>query len=306
MLPPGIFLWKSGFEEVVSPFDAEKVAVSHASWAAGLKEYGPWDDVISFEDVGTFAQGSRSSKATVVVTGECRSTMESARILVENGVLGEWGAVIGVEQTSGRGQLRRPWVSPPGNLHISIILPALPSSGPWKDALSDLLPLVSGHIVSVVLGELGADLRIKWPNDILQENRKVGGMLIEEKGGVVVLGLGLNLVECPSDEQMREDHSVSAGVLETKCQPLGPVELGENLVNRGKNVYIVLLDENTPSRFVTTLETRLAWFGLMVEIREGGGTSYQARIIGLSPEGGLVIQCGERESVLFSGSISPL
>lgn len=306
MLPPGIFCWKSGVKGRVEPFDIEAVSALHPSWADELEEYGPWSNEVSCEEAGEFVQGAKQSEATIVVTGQCQSTMESARFLVENGVLGEWGTVVSVEQVGGRGQLRRPWMSPPGNLHMSVVLPSMPLGGAWEGKLSKLLPLVAGYLVNIVLGELGAELKVKWPNDLLQENRKVGGMLIEEKEGVFILGLGLNLAECPSDSQMREDHSVSAGVLKTKHRLPGPLRLGDYLVNRGKNVYVVLLDENTPSRFVTTLESHLAWYGLMVEIREGGGASYRARIIGLSPEGGLVIQCGGRESVLVSGSIFPL
>ncbi len=306
MLPPGIFLWKSGYEELVSPFGVDNCKSSADGWNHDLDSYGPWSESVFIEGLGEFVRGDKLSASTIVLVDQCDSTMETARLLAERDVLSEWGAVIAVEQTSGRGQLRRPWVSPPGNLHMSVVLPSIPTSGPWEDRLSDLLPLISGYMVSAVLGELGADLKVKWPNDLLQENRKVGGMLIEEKGGLVVLGLGLNVAECPSDSQMREDHSVSAGILQTNRQGSGPLVLGETLVSRGKNVYVVLLDENTPSRFVTALESRLAWFGLMVEVRDGGGTSYQARIIGLSPKGGLVMQREGREFDLFSGSIFPL
>lgn len=305
MLPPGIFLWKTGFSEIASPFDIDAVASSHPLWSGDLAECGPWSGV-HLDEVGDFVRGSGVSEVPVVVVGRCGSTMEVARFLGERGILGEWGVVVGVEQCSGRGQLRRHWVSPPGNLHMSILLPTTPASGVWSESLSDLWPLIAAFLVSSGLEELGADLRIKWPNDLLQENRKVGGMLIEEKAGVVVLGVGLNLADCPPDELMREDHSVSAGVLQTNRRNLGPLELAALLVNRGKNMYVSLLDEKTPSRFVTALEDRLAWFGLMVEVREGGGESYQARIIGLSPQGGLVIQRGGRENVLFSGSIFPL
>lgn len=306
MLPPGIFLWKTSEDPSVSELDIPSLSELHPAWAADLKAYGPWEVVHRIDEVGEFIQGSASSEATLVVARQCYSTMESARLLAERRVLGEWGAVLGVEQTGGRGQLRRPWISPPGNLHISVILPSAPSSGSWSKSLESLRPLVAGYISSVVLAELGAELKIKWPNDLLQENHKVGGMLIEERDGVAILGIGINLVDCPSDYQMRDDHSVSAGILQTNQSNLSPIALGDVLVNRGKNVYVVLLDEFPPARFVMMLENHLAWFGQEIEVREGGGESYQAMIKGLSPDGGLVVRCRGKESVLFSGSIFPL
>jgi BirA family biotin operon repressor/biotin-[acetyl-CoA-carboxylase] ligase len=232
--------------------------------------------------------------------------MKAARILVAEDALGPWGAVMAVRQTEGRGQLRRPWVSSPGNLHVSVVLPAPPESGPWCDAAGDLLPLVMGYVFAEVLRSLGADIRIKWPNDLLQFGRKVGGILIEERKGVVVLGLGINLVDSPADEMMREDRSVSAGVLGIPQHRTGPLTLCELLVNRGRNMYATLFDELEPSQFLSAVANRLAWYGGLVRVREGEQDHYQAEITGLSPKGGLVLRRAGRESVLYSGSIFPL
>lgn len=209
-------------------------------------------------------------------------------------------------QSEGRGQLRRPWVSPVGNLHMSVVMPSPPSASNWTWALSDLLSLVSGYVFSEVLGELGASISIKWPNDLIQGDRKVGGMLIEEQNGLVILGVGLNCVESPPDELMREDRSVEAGILQTKSRVQNPLCLAETLVNRGESVYEVLLDEFLPSQFVSMLALRLAWLGRRVVVRESGNDPYHAVIAGISPQGGLVIRYDGGERILFSGSIFPL
>ena len=306
MLPPGIFLWESGHEDMVSSIDFASLSASHPTWAEDVATFGPWEKALTVDGFGRFSKSSQASEATVVVVGECGTTMETARMLLENGVLGEWGAVLSMAQTSGRGQLRRPWVSPPGNVHLSVVLPAAPLAGPWRDALIDLLPLVAGYVLRDVLNDLGANIQIKWPNDLLQDDKKVGGILIEEKNGVVILGFGLNHVESPPDAMMREDHSVSAGVLQTKNRSGGPLALGATLVNRGKIVYTSLFDEMEPSQFLSLIRRQLAWFGQRVEVREGEKDSYYAEIVGISPKGGLVVRREGRESVLFSGSIYPL
>jgi len=317
MLPPGIFVWESGHGDEVAPTSLQALARAHPSWDADISASGPWDQGVEVAGLGRFAAARGNGLAwaraaaskpgqVIVVVGECGSTMEAARILAEAGILDTWDAVVAVRQRGGRGQLRRPWVSSPGNLHVSMVMPAPPEDGPWREAAAHLLPLVAGHVFAEVLEPLGCRLEIKWPNDLLRSGRKVGGMLIEERNGLIVLGLGLNVVESPADGLMREDHSVSAGILGIGAPWGGPLALCEALVNQGRNVYATLFDELEPARFLSAVTNRLAWHGRRVRVTEGGHESYQAEITGLSPKGGLVLRRAGRDVVLYSGSIFPL
>lgn len=307
MLPPGIFLWDSDTNDVLPTTIQAQIAASHSLWEADMESHAPWKPA---EDVsglaGAVLKSATQIDAPIVLTYRCSTTMEVARGLLEKGELGDWGAVLAVEQSSGRGQLRRPWVSPAGNLHASIILPLPPADGEWAKALRALLPLVVGHLIAEVLEELGTRLEIKWPNDLLINGRKAGGMLIEEKNDMVILGLGLNLAEFPSDELMREDSSVSAAKLEIPNLKGGPLTLLELLVNRGKTVYTILLDELVPTQFISVVTKRLAWMNQTILVREGGQPPYEAKIMGLSQGGGLVLRSGGKETILISGSIFPL
>ncbi|WP_319584759.1 biotin--[acetyl-CoA-carboxylase] ligase [uncultured Pseudodesulfovibrio sp.] len=277
----------------------------HPLWQEDLREYGPWTPSESDELPTGWLRGSGLTHGTVVVAQTCGSTMELASRLVADGLLGPWGAVICGRQTQGRGQLRRPWASLAGNLHASIVLPSAPDHGPWAEAMADLLPLVVGHVFSEVLGGLGGDLQVKWPNDILQEGRKVGGMLIEERNGTSIVGVGLNLADSPADSQMREDHSVPAAKIRLPFFFSGPLTLLDRLVNHGKTVYAVMLDEIPPPRFISMFESKLAWFGRTILVKEGDDSSYEALLAGLSLDGGLVLRRDGGESVLYSGSIFP-
>jgi len=107
--------------------------------------------------------------------------------------------VVADAQTSGRGRLGRHWYSPPGkNLYCSIILRrAMP-----PDQVSRWLswvPLLSAVAVSRAIQVIsGLRPSLKWPNDILIEQRKVGGLLCESSGmgtatGFVIVGIGLNV-----------------------------------------------------------------------------------------------------------------
>ena len=99
--------------------------------------------------------------------------------------------VVAEAQTAGRGRLDRSWVSPPrAGLTFSVLVrPDLPvAQWPW-------LPLWTGLAVATALrerAEVAAGL--KWPNDVLVEDRKVCGVLAEvPEAGAAVLGIGLNV-----------------------------------------------------------------------------------------------------------------
>lgn len=306
MLPPGIFLWDHRADASHSCRIEDCFSMMHSNWKADVKSLQPWRALESASDLdGVLLRAHTATESTIIAVESCESTMEVAKSLVQKGVLGEWGAVVAGKQESGRGQLRRPWVSSPGNLHTSIVLPSSPEKSEWCGVFTYLLPLFMGYVFCEVFDQVGVKLEIKWPNDLLLQNQKVGGMLIEENNGVSILGMGLNIVECPPEERMREDYSVLAGKIGTLEHIGGPLRLLELLVNRGKNMYAVLLDELKPEVFIRAMSKRLAWLGQKVLVREGGNLPYEARIMGLSPKGGLVLHCSGKETILFSGSIIP-
>ena len=113
-------------------------------------------------------------------------------------------AVVAREQTGGRGSRGRPWASPSGGLWLSVL------RRPETAAGLDLLSLRTGLAVSQALLELAprASFRLKWPNDLMLGDRKVGGILCEARWqgdalGWIVIGLGLNVTnELP--EELRD------------------------------------------------------------------------------------------------------
>jgi BirA family biotin operon repressor/biotin-[acetyl-CoA-carboxylase] ligase len=95
------------------------------------------------------------------------------------------------EQTAGRGRLGRTWVAPPGSaLLVSVLLrPRLPV---------DRLHLVTLAVALAATDALAVltsvDAKVKWPNDVVVNDRKLAGILAEADGaGAVVVGMGLNV-----------------------------------------------------------------------------------------------------------------
>jgi BirA family biotin operon repressor/biotin-[acetyl-CoA-carboxylase] ligase len=127
------------------------------------------------------------------------TTGSTNAVAAERALAGEpSGLVVVAEaQTAGRGRLDRSWVSPPrAGLTLSVLVrPDLPPvRWPW-------LPLVAGLAVATALREqaqLGAVL--KWPNDVLVDDRKLCGVLAEvPQAGAAVIGIGLNVTTRPDE-----------------------------------------------------------------------------------------------------------
>ena len=102
--------------------------------------------------------------------------------------------VIGGEQTAGRGRLERQWVSPKGaGLYFSILFRPTFEQSTWP--LLTLMAAVAVH--NALLDSCGLKTDIKWPNDLLANNKKLCGILAEtvetSLGRAVVVGIGINL-----------------------------------------------------------------------------------------------------------------
>jgi BirA family biotin operon repressor/biotin-[acetyl-CoA-carboxylase] ligase len=105
--------------------------------------------------------------------------------------------IVADRQTAGRGRLGRAWVSPPGGLWYSILL--RPPIAP--DAVPALI-LVAALDWARVLEARGVPARLKWPNDLWVEGRKVAGLLTEMSAEMdrvhwAVLGVGVNVANDP-------------------------------------------------------------------------------------------------------------
>ena len=91
-------------------------------------------------------------------------------------------------QTAGRGRRHKPWVGESGgSLLISM---GWRLDRPYVPGLS----LVSGLAVCCALEDVGiANIKLKWPNDIILRGKKLGGILVESSAGNYVIGIGLNI-----------------------------------------------------------------------------------------------------------------
>jgi BirA family transcriptional regulator, biotin operon repressor / biotin---[acetyl-CoA-carboxylase] ligase len=136
------------------------------------------------------------------------STNDVAASIAEGGP-SDGAVVIADAQTAGRGRRGRPWFSPPGSgLYVSIVLD-IPGRSPDPARATALLTLAAGAALSeAVEAATGIRADIKWPNDLLIDGRKIGGILAEGVTNAtqltsVVLGYGINLAPSSFPPELR-------------------------------------------------------------------------------------------------------
>ncbi len=121
------------------------------------------------------------------------STMDEARTLADQGAP-HGTAVVARVQQAGRGRGGHRWASPPGNLHLTVVL------RPGGEArLAPELGFVTAVAVAEAVDALaGPQTALKWPNDVLRGGAKLAGILLERlEDGAVLAGVGANVRHSP-------------------------------------------------------------------------------------------------------------
>jgi len=206
------------------------------------------------------------------------STNARARHLAERGAPNGTLVTAG-EQTAGRGRQGRTWIAPAGRaLLCSLVLRDPPR----------LLPLAAGVAVAE---EAGGEARLKWPNDVLVEGRKVAGILVEGRPqeGWAVLGIGLNVA-------LREDDLPPE--LRSRAGSLGrtpdDVEPTLDRLLDGLERWVAA----TPEELLAAVRSRDALRGRRVSWSGGDGEAE-----GIDDDGRLVVLTGGGRRSLDAGEV---
>jgi len=116
--------------------------------------------------------------------------------------------ILAGQQTAGRGRRARAWSSSPGNFHATLVL--RPEGPPAKAALHSFAASLALRDALVALTGIDAAFRLKWPNDVLLEGRKLAGILLESAShgpGLthLAIGFGVNLIAVPDQSLLDPD-----------------------------------------------------------------------------------------------------
>jgi len=141
-------------------------------------------------------------------------------------------------QSAGRGRFGRPWLSPVGGIWLSILL-----RPQGRQSYLDSLPLLGAlAIAAAVSSQLNLKARVRWPNDVVVDDRKIAGVLAEAKSkgnelAYAILGLGVN-----ANFSMDEiDVSANAATLQFLCgAPIDRAALICKVLFEVENLYELL------------------------------------------------------------------
>lgn len=207
-------------------------------------------------------------------------------------------------QIAGRGRRGRTWVSPlAGNLYLSLV---------WRftggiDALEGLSLAVAVAVANVLREEYFLEeVKIKWPNDILCGDRKIGGILIEiigEAGGpcFVVIGIGLNvkissIAECEIDQSWT-DLSSALG------KSISRNQLAASVLNN-----LVPLLQNYECQGFSAFREKWtkydAYIGKRVVVHQGESEYIEGVACGISDSGELLLEDNGCRRTFKSGEVS--
>jgi BirA family biotin operon repressor/biotin-[acetyl-CoA-carboxylase] ligase len=216
--------------------------------------------------------------------------------------------IVAARQTAGRGRHGRTWVSDKDSgLYFSIVL--RPKIEP---RFLPLITLMAGVAVYDVLKEFGVKPDIKWVNDLLAGEKKVGGILAETvetpAGLAVVVGIGLNLTSRNFPDEIAD---MATSIEAETGKRVNAGEISEVLTRYLSYFYGMLNDENGAAEIVHNWRQRSSYFsGKRVRVTLNGET-IEGITDGLEENGALrvksdggsvrIIQAGDVERLRSSG-----
>lgn len=257
--------------------------------------------MIFMNRLGRLREGLAAHVENLVLLEITGSTHALARTLIadmddEHQNLGST-LIVADRQDSGEGRGDRHWESPPGGLYMSWL-----RSGLTAETIAQL-PMLAAAAAHTAVTTIGVpDARIKWPNDILVNGRKLAGLLVFARHGEtswVTVGLGVNLETTPVID--RDDALPATSVAD---------HVTEGDVDSWRHDIVCA--------FVTALDRSMAdpkpaleiWRSLLIQkpdgsitVRLASGEKVSGILVGLSEEGFLRIRTNGKERVITGGDI---
>ena len=184
-------------------------------------------------------------------------------------------------QTSGRGRNGHAWTSPIGGLWFSFDV----------NFHSDFVTLVIGVAAMEVLKEeYMCDLKIKWPNDLILDGKKVGGILCEKVNDEVIAGIGIN-----TNVKDLELDTATSFLSKTK-KVVNNIELMRKVINKCEEV-----SNYDKDKIIKIFRNNMAYIGEKCFV---SSIQSEAKILDITSEGKLVVETNEGIKEIFSGEIN--
>lgn len=216
----------------------------------------------------------------------------------------EGTVLISEEQLEGKGRMGRNWISPKGKgIWMSIILK--PKVEPMEVAKITLLGAAAVHNA---LESINVNSKIKWPNDILMEDKKVCGILTEMSCELnminyVVIGIGINVNL--NNSQIPEDLKHKATSIKiSQGKEIDRKILVSNILNEFEKLYIPFKDKGNGREAIDICRNNSALIGKEVKVIRGEDIKL-GKFLDINNNGELIVELenGDIEEI-FSGEVS--
>lgn len=298
---------------------SEKLGVSRAAiWKhiTALKEEGYEIDSISRKgymligspDILTYGEVSKNLHTSfigrkILYFDSIDSTNKKAKELAFQGEQ-EGTLVVSEEQTMGRGRLGRSWSSPKKKgIWMSLIL--RPQVEP--EHISKIT-LLGAAAIATALEEMNADVKIKWPNDITLQDKKLCGILTEMSGELneinyVVMGMGIN-VNADEEDFPMELKTKATSLKACYGKDFDRKELLARIMNNFEELYQEFIQERSIETTIKICKEKSVLLGKDVRIiRRGNERAVTA--VDINQQGELIVknEQGELERII-SGEVS--
>lgn len=211
---------------------------------------------------------------------------------------------LALQQNAGRGRAGRTWHSDGSSLTFSLA---------WRFRLPLTalvgLPLAVGVAVADVLAADGNPVSLKWPNDVLQDGRKLAGILIEtvslngllEDESWAVIGIGINLGAVPAAHA--SGSGSGSGTLATALQATDRTALMAALLTALVATLTAFADGGF-SQFIGRWNAVHAHAGKLVNILDGSRVLHSGRALGVDGYGRLLLDTGHETVAILAGDVS--
>lgn len=216
--------------------------------------------------------------------------------------------VLTANQTAGRGQRERSWFAGPGSLTFTLCLANASAS-----AVDSLLPLAVAVCVCEAI-EVSAPIlqtKIKWPNDVLLNNKKLAGILVENvrtknaavAQTVTLIGVGINVNNSAAEVLIRSD-ATNQSEPGSLIDFVGEVDLNRLLIaNLQRLLALPNVLSQQPEMIVRKCSERLVLLHRFVEIQLPDGDLISGTCQGLGNSGELLLTSDGQLRSVFSGTV---
>lgn len=259
-------------------------------------------DILRYEEVEEYLQTKYMGR-NIRHYNTIDSTNKAAKSLAIEDIE-EGTVVVSEEQTSGRGRLGRSWISPKSSgIWMSIILK--PNINPM---MASRVTLIGAAAVHKALEEIGIDAKIKWPNDIVLNNKKLCGILTEMNGEMdkvnyIVMGIGLN-ANVDEEDFSDELKNMATSLKIEKNEQINRKELFAKILNNFEILYDEFKNHGNIESTVNICRKNSLLLGKEVRVINGNKIII-VKALDLDEDGELLVEYEDKsKGKIISGEVS--